>query len=162
MGNMLTTFVLSPFAFNPIFGDIRIGGSQTIAQPVLNGHAILLISNTLLQCCDQHLNRALPIAFMRSESDINRRCRRTNATRDVLFPILYADSFHYHYWVTTGIPVVNQYEIYQTLLGRINLAVPAVNATTIRVSRATSHKRLLRGGLRHDLGFLVSHFWLLS
>jgi hypothetical protein len=27
---------------------------------------------------------------------------------------------------------------------------------------ATCYERLLRGGLRHDLGFLVSHFWLLS
>ena len=28
--------------------------------------------------------------------------------------------------------------------------------------RASCHERLLCGGLRHDLGFLVSHFWLLS
>ena len=31
-----------------------------------------------------------------------------------------------------------------------------------RLLRATGGERLLRGGLRHDLGFLVSHFWLLS
>lgn len=34
---------------------------------------------------------------------------------------------------------------------------------TINFERwATSDHRLLRGGLRYDLGFLVSHFWLLS
>ena len=30
------------------------------------------------------------------------------------------------------------------------------------IHTATRYKRLLRGGLRHDLRFLVSHFWLLS
>jgi len=30
------------------------------------------------------------------------------------------------------------------------------------LGRASAHERLLCGGLRHDLGFLVSHFWLLS
>ena len=30
------------------------------------------------------------------------------------------------------------------------------------VHTATCHERLLRGGLRHDLGLLVSHLWLLS
>lgn len=29
-------------------------------------------------------------------------------------------------------------------------------------SRATCDKRLLGNALRHDLGFLISHFWLLS
>lgn len=27
---------------------------------------------------------------------------------------------------------------------------------------AAGNIRLLRSGLRHDLGFLISHFWLLS
>ena len=28
--------------------------------------------------------------------------------------------------------------------------------------RTTGNERLLRDGLRHDLGFLIGHFWLLS
>ena len=31
-----------------------------------------------------------------------------------------------------------------------------------RLCRATSDERLLSGALRHNLGFLISHFWLLS
>ena len=42
------------------------------------------------------------------------------------------------------------------LVGRVAVIVNR------HIHTATSDERLLRGGLRHDLGFLISHFWLLS
>ena len=35
-------------------------------------------------------------------------------------------------------------------------------AAHARIGTASSDERLFRGGLRHDLGFLIGHFWLLS
>lgn len=39
---------------------------------------------------------------------------------------------------------------------------PRTVGDNYRIRRTTGDILLLRGGLRHDLGFLVSHFWLLS
>ena len=42
------------------------------------------------------------------------------------------------------------------------LTPPALAATNAPLFRATCDIGTLRGGLRHQLWFLISHFWLLS
>ena len=62
---------------------------------------------------------------------------------------------------------MNQFESNWRLFEPANETLCMGSAANVRITgwtigRATSHERLLCSGLRYNLGFLVSHFWLLS